>query len=818
MRHTVAVPATATDLLRQLTTEEKVFLLSGSDVWRTLGVERIGLPPIKVTDGPNGARGDSTTGARAVCLPASICLAASFDTALVQEAGRLLGVEASRKGAHVLLAPTINIARHPLGGRNFESFGEDPHLTTAMAVAYVEGVQDVDGVGACAKHFVANDVEFARMTVSSEVDERTLREVYLAPFEAVVDAGVWSLMASYPKLNGIHCTEHEWLLTDLLRDEWGFEGLVMSDWGATHHHSRPVLAGQDLEMPGPPRALGALLLAAVESGEVPMDVLDARAVRVLDLAVRAKRIGVLDEQPEQSVDAPEDRALARRIASSGMVLLKNEDLGDGPVLPLEPGQISTVAVIGPNAQPGVIQGGGSAQLSPHHLVSPAEGLAEVYGDVVAAVGSRRARYLPLVPRESWVSDGDRAIALEIFAGSDLGAAPVSTRRTSGIGTMIQGGVTGLPDPNAFSNRWRGTLQIEEAGSHQFSVFACGPSRVLIDGNVVVDNWTNPTPGDGFFQMASSEVVGHVDLEPGTIDVVVEWTSDPTTMLAGLRLGWLTPVDDDQLMADAVAAASRADAAVVVVGLDADWETESHDRPIFGLPGRQDELVRKVLAVNANTVVVLNAGGPVDLPWFDEAPAVMMAWYPGQEFGAALADVISGAVDPAGRLPVTFPKALADAPTALDVPGDRSRLHYREGSFVGHRWYDARAIDPLVPFGHGTSYTSFEFGDPTIEGGRPGGGVEIRIEVRNTGNRSGTAVPQLYIEAPPGAHRRPVRSLCGFASISTDAGSTTVVSISVPQRAFEIWTHEDGWHTPAGTYVIQSGTSSRDLIGSVSVER
>lgn len=811
------MPATANDLLRQLTTEEKVFLLSGSDVWRTLGVERVGLPPIKVTDGPNGARGDSTTGARAVCLPASICLAASFDTELVQEAGHLLGVEAARKGAHVLLAPTINIARHPLGGRNFESFGEDPFLTTAMAVAYVEGVQDVEGVGACAKHFVANDVEYARMTVSSEVDERTLREVYLAPFEAVVEAGVWSLMASYPKLNGTHCSEHEWLLTDLLRDEWGFDGLVMSDWGATHHHSRPVLAGQDLEMPGPPRALGAKLLAAVESGEVPMEVLDARALRVIDLAVRANRIGVLDEQPEQSVDTPEDRALARRIASSGVVLLKNADLGNGPILPLDPASITSVAVIGPNAAPGVIQGGGSAQLAPHHLVSPVDGLAAVYGKVVAAAGSRRARYLPLVPAEAWVSNGDRPIALEIFAGADLGAPPAMTRNTKRLGTMIQGGVAGLPDPNSFSQRWSATLRIDEAGTHQFSVFACGLSRVLINGDVIVDNWTNPTPGDGFFQMASSEVVGSIDLEPGTVEVVVEWTSDPARMLAGLRFGWLVPTDDDQLMADAVAAAGAADAAVVVVGLDADWETESHDRPIFGLPGRQDELVRKVLAANPNTVVVLNAGGPVDLPWFDEAPAVMTAWYGGQEFGGALADVISGVADPAGRLPVTFPKRVSDAPTALDVPGDGNKLHYREGSFVGHRWYDARSIEPLAPFGHGNSYTTFQFGDPSIAG-ESDGGVEIVVEVRNTGDRVGTAVPQLYLEPPTGNHRRPLRSLCGFASVSVGAGATLLVTVSVPKRAFEIWTHEAGWNTPAGTYVVRVGASSRDLAGSVSLER
>lgn len=811
------MPGTTDDLLRQLTTEEKVFLLSGSDVWRTFPVERVGLPAIKVTDGPNGARGDSSTGARAVCLPSSICLAATFDVDLVRAVGELLGRETQRKGAHVLLAPTINIARHPLGGRNFESFGEDPLLTSTMAVAYIEGVQTADGVGACAKHLVANDVEFARMTVSSEIDSRTLREVYLAPFEAAVDAGVWSLMASYPKLNGEHCTEHSWLLTDLLREEWGFDGLVMSDWGATHHHIRPVIAGMDLEMPGPPRALGGSLLAAVEAGDIPMDVLDTRARCVIDLAVRAGRIGIMDEEPEQSIDLPEDRALARRVAQQGVVLLRNEPVAGRRVLPLEPSSVSTLAVIGPNMDPGIIQGGGSAQLSPHHLISPLDGLTDAFGDVVSAPGCRRERYLPLVPSEAWESGDSRPLRLEVFAGTDLGGAVVQEHSTRVIGAMIMGGVAGLPNPNHFSNRWTGTLRIEQAGTHRFSVFACGTSRVLIDGSVVVDNWTSPTLGDGFFQMASTEVEGSVDLDVGTVEVVVEWTNDPDALIAGLRFGWLTPTDEDQLMADAIAAASSADAAVVVVGLDADWETESHDRPIFGLPGRQDELVRNVLEANPRTVVVLNAGGPVDLPWFEDAPAVMVGWYGGQEFGGALTDVITGVVDASGRLPVTFPKRLVDAPTALDVPGDGTELHYREGLFVGHRWYDARSIEPLAPFGHGLSYTSFSFGAPSADP-RADGSVRVSFDVTNTGDRTGTAVGQLYLAPPIGSNTRPVRSLCGFSSVTVDPGATVTEVIVVPGRAFEIWTAGAGWHTPAGSYGLHLATSSRDLRGSVDLER
>ena len=497
-------------LLSQLTLEEKVSLLAGGDVWRTMAVDRVGLPAIKVTDGPNGARGDSTTDAKAVCLPASISLAASFDSALVFEVGCLLGRETARKGAHVLLAPTINMAKHPLGGRNFESFGEDPYLTTVLAVAYISGVQNVEGVGACAKHFVANDVEYARLTVSSELDERTLREVYLRPFEAVVDAGVWSIMAAYPKLNGTHCSEHHWLLTELLRDEWGFDGLVMSDWGATHHRSRPVNAGLDLEMPGPAVALGANLLAAVNEGEVSLEVLDERVKRVIDLAVRSGRINDMTESPELSVDLPEEQALARQASAAGMVLLRNDDL-----LPLDQASVKTVAVIGPNADPGIIQGGGSAELMAHHTISPAAGLAAVFENTTVSVGCLAHRYLPLVPTEQWLGEGEARMTTEVFAGSDFDAEPAITRPSRGAFTLVAGGLDVLPEPMRWSQRWSGTLRIDVGGVHQFNVISTFLSSVFVNGELLVDNWNQMEPGDGFFQKASAEVVGSVDLAPGT---------------------------------------------------------------------------------------------------------------------------------------------------------------------------------------------------------------------------------------------------------------------------------------------------------------
>ncbi len=804
----------ADDLLERLTIDEKIVLLSGSDNWHTAGVERVGIGRVKVTDGPNGARGDSmASGTPAVCLPAAVSLAATFDPALVEELGRLLGRETRRKASQLLLAPTINIARHPIGGRNFECFGEDPFLTSALGVAYVEGVQS-QGVGACAKHFVANDVEYRRMTASSEVDERTLREVYLAPFEAVVEAGVWSLMAAYPKLNGTFCTEDRWLLSELLRDEWGFDGVVVSDWGATHHRSIPVAAGLDLEMPGPARALGQWLRRAFDEREIDEATIDARVRNVIGLAIRSGRIGTTDEAAEEFVDLPEERLLVRRAAADGIVLARNAGL-----LPLDPSATHTLAVIGPNADPGVVLGGGSAQVRANHVVSPLEGLRAAFADseVVHAVGCLTHRYLPAVPRTRWA--GNDGLVVETFDGPEPIGDAVVTSTSRSVMSVLGDLRRDVPDPGSWSQRWTGRLAIERSGPHRFGVMAVGRSRVLVDGVVVCDNWTDPQPGDTFFQMGSTEVVGTVELEAGNeIDVVVEWSPRLDELLVGLRFGVLEPVDEDELFTAAVEAARAADAAVVVVGLNADWETESHDRPMFGFPGRQDDLVRAVQAVNPRTVVVVNTGGPVDLPWLDDVAATVLAWYPGQEFGGALADVLTGEADPGGRTPVTFPKRLSDAPTALDVPGDGEQIHYREGLFVGHRWYDARDIEPRLAFGEGLSYTQFTMGVPVVRGETETGGVRIAVEVTNIGSRPGKAVVQGYLEAPAGPLTRPLRTLCGFAVSRLEPGAGEEVEMVVPARSFQAWSAESGWHTPAGTYAVRLGWSSRNLVGSVRVDR
>lgn len=809
-------------MLRQLTLEEKVSLLSGADVWRTAAIDRLTVGSIKVTDGPNGARGDSTTGATAVCLPATIGLGASFDRDLAVEFGRLLGRETKRKGAQVLLAPTVNIARHPLGGRNFESFGEDPFLTAELAVAYVQGVQS-EGVAACGKHFVANDVEYARMTVSSEVDEAVLREVYLAPFEALVEAGVWSLMASYPMLNGRYCTENHWLLTTVLRDEWGFDGLVMSDWGATHHRSRPVVAGLDLEMPGPARALGPDLLEAIAAGEVTEDVVDRRAAAVLELARRTGRLGTLVTDAEQSLDWPEDRTLARRVAAEGMVLLGNND-----VLPLDGETLETVAVIGPNADPGVIQGGGSAQVPAHYSISPLDGLvAALPGpDVRHERGCLAHRYLPVVAAGQWLGDGEAPLRLELFEHPELDGEPITTRSARLIRAFLQGDHR----RRVGSQRWTGQLRIDANGAHRFGVLAVGRSRVLVNGRVVADNWTAPEPGDSFFQWSSDEVTGTIELHAGsTAEVVVEWSLGTDGPLVGLRFGHLPPIDEDQLLDNAVDAAAEADAAIVVVGLNNEWETEGHDRLMFELPGRQNELIERVARANHRTIVIINAGGPVAAPWFDDVGAVLMAWYPGQELGSALADVLLGQTEPGGRLPMTWPRSLDDAPFRLPdaEPGPAragTKLPYSERLLVGYRSYDRRDVEPLAPFGHGLGYTSFDLESATLDGPTDTGPVTVRVVATNSGDRPGKCVVQVYVESPSTGSDRPLRALAGFATCRLDPGSGEELRIDVPARAFAHWdeNHSDGntagWAEVAGRHRLHVGTSSRELAHILDVKR
>ncbi|MFV0258009.1 MAG: glycoside hydrolase family 3 C-terminal domain-containing protein [Acidimicrobiales bacterium] len=824
-------------LVAELTRDELIALVSGRGAWTTRPVTRLGLGSVRTTDGPVGARGGGAAGSRSVCLPASIAVAAGFDPDLTVEVGSLIGLEAVRKGAQVLLAPTVNLARHPLGGRNFECFGEDPRLTALMAAAFVDGVQS-NGVAACGKHLVANDVEYARMGVSSEVPMDVLRENYLLPFEVMAEAGVGCFMAAYPRLDGTFCSEHRWLLTELVRDEWGFDGLIMSDWGATHHTTRPLEAGLDLEMPGPPRAFGDRLRSALDDGEIGEGVVAARAGRVVQLAARVGRLAgatpwpgvdagvapgeaaATDEAAERSVDEPAERALARRAATEGMVLLRNHNL-----LPLEH-RPARVAVLGPNAEPGVIQGGGSAQVNPHRAVSPLAGLTEglAGSEIVHHRGVRAHRYLPVPDDDEWVEPP----RLERFGGPDLDGAVGSSRSTARIGWF------GFPRPESGvgSQRWTGRLRLAGRGAHRFSVMATGRSRVLVDGALVVDNWTDPEPADSFFGHGSSERVGEVEIEQedgAEVEVVVEWSQADSALL-GLRFGHLPPTDPAAELDEAVAAAAGADLAVVVVGLDHEWETEGHDRVGFDLPGNQAELIRRVSAANPDTVVVVNAGGPVDTEaWIDEPGAVLMAWYGGQEMGGALAEVITGVAEPGGRLPVTWPRRIDDAPFVLPRtdPGPLPTgltLDYRvDGHLIGGRSYRAREVEPLAWFGYGLGYTSFTVRNTRIDPGSARSAVDagptaeaarVVVEVTNTGDRFGKAVVQVYLDLDgpaagddlvPSTWPRPDRVFAGVGVVRLEPGATGSVTVSVPARSMARWA--DGWIDVPGEHQVMVGWSS-----------
>lgn len=833
--------------LAALTLAQKVSLLSGADSWRTPAIESAGIPAVKVTDGPNGARGDAVSGASAACFPVGTALGATWNPALLEEVGVALAEECRSKSAQVLLAPTVNIQRTPLAGRNFECYSEDPYLTAQLAVSFISGLQG-EGVGACIKHFAGNESEFERMSINSVIDERALREVYLLPFEqAVAHARPWSVMGAYNRLNGEYACANRRLLVDILKTEWGFDGLVISDWGAVYDTVDSARGGCDLEMPGPALHFGDRLVAAVEAGEVDATEIDDKARRVLRLVARSGRIQRPDEDPERSDVRPEHRALARRVAAESMVLLTNRP-PDGaadavPVLPLAPDRLRTVAVIGPNAERASIMGGGSSIVRAHHQVHPLAALRERLGpdvSVVHAAGGAIDRYVP-EPRSTWfapLDEGGRGLRVDYFATDDVSAVP----QTGGdpFGSRLVRSVSWVwwfpPDgapAGPWGVRWTGTLVPDATGPWTMGIAAIGRARVLLDGEVVVDNWTAPEPGGLFFGSGSLEVTGAPVLEAGReYDLRVEFQYEPASERdrAAIRFG-IRPPEPTDPVADATAVAAAADAAIVIVGTNGDWETEGSDRVDLRLPGRQDELIRSVAAANPRTVVVLNTGSPVEMPWIDQVPATLQAWFGGQELGDALADVLVGDADPGGRLPTTFPVRYEDNPTLLEYPGEFGQVRYVESVFVGHRAYDKRAIEPLFPFGHGLSYARFDLGAPVVTdaassssamagpdtAAQPATRFTVTVPVTNVGDRPGQTVVQLYVRPARPSVARPPQELKGFAKVALDPGATATATVTLDTRSFA---HFDparrAWVAEAGRYDLAIGTSSRSVVHVVPV--
>ncbi|KLT43432.1 putative beta-glucosidase [Cutaneotrichosporon oleaginosum] len=825
------------ELLCQLTTEEKISLLAGKNWWETVSIPRLNVPSIKVTDGPNGARGSSFFKmTKASAIPSETCLASSFSTELVGKAGALLAEEAKARGAVCLLAPTINIQRSPLGGRAFESFSEDPTLSGHLAAAYVNGLQ-TSGVSACIKHFVCNDQEHERNGEDSIIAERALREIYLRPFQiAQREAGPWAMMTSYNKVNGTHVSENKRLLQDLLRKEWGYDGLLVSDWYGTYSVSDSINAGLSLEMPGPtiwrqPRMVQHLLT----SHKLEMRTIDARAREVLawcqKLAQLNPELVYRPPMPERTRDSDSERAsdaaILRRLAGEGVVLLKN----DG-VLPIRQGR---VAVIGPNAKTRVISGGGSAALRPLWTVNAWEGLNDgkpAGVDLSYSLGLQGAKFLPMLDECFTTLDGKRGFELLHYATNAKGevAQQPTVTDTHDVSDMFLADFRhpGLGAHYVTEVRARFTSPI--TGRYEFGLSVTGQGWLYIDEELVIDNATKQTMGSKYFGNGTVEEKGSVAVEKGktyTLRVVHDSRLPPSRAVSGtpfivkgIRIGAFPLIDAQQAMDDAVAAARAADAVVFVAGLNADYESEGYDRPTLSLPLTSDELITRIAEANPNTVVVVQAGSAVSMPWASKVKGIMQAWYGGNEAGNGIADVVYGKRNPSGRLPLSFPVKESDIPSALNFKSARTRVHYDEGIWVGYKHYNARGIAPLFPFGHGLSYTTFEYSDLAIDVKK---GDEWRATARatvtNTGTVKGDHSVHFYTAPPPESPtglRHPEVTLQGFAKVYDLApGKSATVEVQLDKYAISHWDEYDNtWKAEVGDWALKIGQDAQTMVAEV----
>lgn len=807
--------------LGKLDLDDKARLLAGQDNWSLPALPEIGLASLVMSDGPIGVRGVRwTADDPSVALPSPTALAATWDPELARRAGRLLAQEARRKGVHVLLAPTVNLHRSPLGGRHFEAYSEDPYLTGEIGTGYVLGVQD-GGVGTTVKHFVANDAETDRFTVDNIVAPRPLRELYLAPFEAIVkNAHPWGIMAAYNQVNGASMTEHRYLQNEVLRGEWGFDGYIVSDWLAARSTTGALLGGLDVAMPGPKTVYGRALATAVRAGEVEESLVDDAVRNVLRLAAR---VGVLDNAPavvaDSALPAPLDGdALAREVARRSFVLVRNEVRDGHRALPLAPARTRTVALSGAAARDARILGGGSATVFPPHIVSPLDGLTAALpeGALSYRVGADPSDQLGVASTGFTLRAVCRAAD-----GRELGTTDIPSGMVQWVGADLPDGVK---YDELHTVEFIGTFTPRESGDHTFGTRGIGPLVLTVDGRKVWEGeeglGDSTDPFNAFFgERLPRAQVALTEGESVSVSLrltVPRLPGAPMDAVAFSLLHLGPRRDPAELIAEAVEAARAADTAVVVVATTTAVESEGFDRTSLELPGHQNALVAAVAAVNPNTVVVVNTGSPVELPWREDVSAVLLSWFPGQEGGAALADVLTGAEEPGGRLTTTWPVALADVPVTDTTPAD-GQLHYTEGVFIGYRAWERAGTAPAYPFGHGLGYTDWEY--ETLHATAE----SATVRLRNTGTRPGRETVQLYLapapDGAPDAPERPLRWLAGFASVEAGPGERVEVTVPLRARAYEIWDErKNAWTAVSGAYEIQAGRSLTDRRLSATIER
>ena len=795
----------AADLIVRMTLEEKIEQLSGVG-FDTVANTRLGIPAVSMADGPVGVRKGVAT-----AFPASIALAATWDEELLFQVGSAIGAEAEAKGVSYLLGPCINIHRHPLGGRNFESYGEDPYLASRMAVPYIQGVQS-NRVLAAAKHFAANNQEWKRSEIDVRVSERALREIYFPAFKAAVqEGGVHTVMTAYNVLNGVYTSENAFLLNEVLKKEWGFEGYVVSDWAAAVSTIPTANSGLDLEMPFG-EFFGEKLLKAVREGAVQESVINDKVRRIMTARMKA---GIFDHEFELNpdvVDSEEHRTLARRAARSGIVLLKNSR----GVLPLAMDGIQRIAVIGPNAIEPISGAGGSSLVVPSYTVSAADGIRQaVEGDVEIVVAPGTHVENDLLPIDSSFlsplpllsdrgSDRKQGLLGQYYASEDLSGFPVLERIDPLISFFWSYGAPhpalhAPDDNNKFSVRWTGYVHSPVDGVYEFSVLHPHGARLVVDGSVLLDE--PERVGPSLVHTAS------IALERGKSYPIAleyyqrEWASS-------MKLGWRIP--GQNLLQEAVAAARDADVAIVVAGLSSRHEGEGNDRESFSL-GRQDELIEAVAAANPNTIVVLETGTSVAMnSWHDDVAAILQAWYPGQEGGHAIADVLFGIHNPSGKLPFSFVEKPTDSPAFIGYRGADLKARYDEGIFVGYRYLDQEKIAPQYPFGHGLSYSQFEYMDLVVETKDP---FDLRVSftMKNSSRRVGTEVVQLYVSDKASSVPRPPQELKAFQRVHLVPGQEQRVELSLDRSAFSYFDPNlKTWVAETGEFEIRLGSSSRDL--------
>jgi beta-glucosidase len=783
--------------LSAMTLDEKIALVAGTG-FDTVGVPRLHIPGLRMTDGPLGVRVGQAT-----AFPAGELLAATFDPALVGRVGAAIAREAKGHGKNVILGPAVNIARTALCGRNFEYYGEDPELAARTAVAFIKGVQS-QGVVATVKHFAANNQETERMSVSAEVDARALHEIYLPAFEAAVkEGGVWAVMCAYNRLGGVYACENPGLLDQTLKRDWGFRGLVMSDWGATHSVAPAIRAGLDLEMPKGERFSPAAIRGALDGKEIEPAVLDEMVGRQLRPIAALHLDEDASEHPE-ATDTLEHRALNREAARSGFVLLKN----DNSALPLYRSKLRRIAVVGPRG--GLVDGGGgSAHVTATRKVSLVDALRETLGSKVRvdfAPGEITPDGLESIPASVLTpppGQPGQGLLGEYFVGKERAGTPKLVRvdPTVDFHWELAAPAPDLPE-DGFSVLWTGRLTPPQSGLYALGLRSDDGSRLYLDGKLVVDDWGDHPPTLKTTQM---ELVGGK-----AYDVRLEYFEG----IIGASVELLWQRADKDPFRRVAEVARGADIVIAALGDSMGDETEGADRASLSLPGRQDEIVRVAAAVNPKIVVLTTTGAAVAMPWLDKVRAVLHGWFPGQEAGTAFTDVLFGDVSPSGKLPVTFPKRLEDEPAFGNFPGTGGKVAYKEGILVGYRWYDTRKIEPLFPFGYGLSYTTFAYRDLAVTAWDARLGVSARFKVKNTGTRRGAEVAQIYLHAAASGVLRPEQELRAFAKIDLAPGEEREVTLKLPVRAFATFAakgpEHQGWQIDPGAYEIRAASSSRDI--------